>query len=122
MSRAIGNRYENEMMAQAEALGYATFAARGSRGPIDCLCFESALPNVMYADNWVPVATLCIQVGTTAKAISKTLDELEAAPRPIGSLCLVARRHRHPKSRRISWTFHARSGKFASLAALLAAR
>lgn len=119
MSRRRGNTYENEMMAQAEELGYATFAARGSRGVIDVLCFESALPGVFYADSWRAVATLCVQVGTTAKPIAATLAELDAAPRPIGSLCLVARRHR-AKNRRISWTFHVAAGRFDTLAEAVA--
>ena len=30
-TRQTGNRHENSVMEMAEALGYATFAARGSR-------------------------------------------------------------------------------------------
>jgi hypothetical protein len=87
-------------MTQAEALGYATFAARGSRGPVDVLCFQDAYVVVngtrtkVYGGSLVP---LVIQVGTTAKPIAATLAELDAAPRPIGSLCLVARRHKKRK-------------------------
>lgn len=102
----------------ADALGYCSFPARGSRGIVDIVAFESSQTECYRLDRLVPLA---IQVGTTAKAISSTLDELEDAPRPIGSLPLVARRHRNPKSRRISWTFHSRKGKFESLEALLKA-
>ena len=99
-------------MEMAEALGYATFAARGSRGPVDVLCFTD---HHMKHESFYSKASLCIQVGTTNKPIASTLAELDAAPRPIGSLCLVARRHRHKTSRRISWTWHTNAGKFATL-------
>lgn len=108
----------------ADALGYCSFPARGSRGIVDIICFGSWDENASFPteEDWIDafraakdLRSLAIQVGTTAKAISKTLDELNAAPRPIGSLCLVARRHRNPKSKRISWTFHTTKGKFTSL-------
>lgn len=113
-TRQSGNRAENEVMVMAEALGYATFAARGSRGPVDVLCFEDA--GALAEHGLVPLA---IQVGDRRKVVDRVLNELSAAPRPIGSLCLVARRHRHKTSRRISWTWHSASGKFDSLAAAL---
>jgi hypothetical protein len=65
---------------------------------------------------------LVIQVGTTNKPIAATLAELEQAPRPIGSLCLVARRHKHKTSKRISWTYHSAAGKFLTLAEAIDAR
>lgn len=119
MSRRRGNTYENAVCDMADALGYCSFPARGSRGIVDIVCFHDhqRQPKRVFLDE--TLVPLAIQVGTTAKAIGSTLDELEAAPRPIGSLPLVARRHRHPKSKRIHWTFHARFGKFESLAALL---
>jgi hypothetical protein len=104
-------------MEQAETLGYATFAARGSRGPVDVLCFEAYVPREPF-DITPVMAPLVVQVGTTNKPIAATLAELDAAPRPIGSLCLVARRHR-AKNRRISWTWHSAAGKFATLAEAL---
>jgi hypothetical protein len=120
LSRRRGNDYENQVCDMADALGYCSFPARGSRGIVDIIAFEDvqSLPELSrYDDRAIErqMAPLAIQVGTTAKAISKTLDELDAAPRPIGSLCLVARRHRNPKSKRISWTFHTAKGKFTSL-------
>lgn len=123
MSRRRGNTYENAFMDMAESLGYCAFAARGSRGIIDVVCFEAEIVDDA-SDERAPVfgiAPLAVQVGTTAKAISSTLNELEAAPRPIGSLCIVARRHR-AKNRRISWTYHTRAGKFLTLAEALDAR
>lgn len=102
-------------MEMATALGYACFAARGSRGPVDVICFADHNGREMYEDWRVP---LVIQVGTTKKPIASTLAELDAAPRPIGSLCIVARRHR-AKNRRVSWTWHSAEGKFESLEALL---
>ena len=108
-TRQTGNRFENLFMEQAEALGYATFAARGSRGPIDCLCFEAE------TDEPMDLRPLAVQVGTTGKAISKTLEALDVAPRPIGSLCMVARLHRLGKGRKSHWTFHTLAGKFESL-------
>ena len=125
-TRQTGNRHENAVMTQAEALGYATFAARGSRGPVDIVCFDDiqGLGNGRERDRPHTDAyliPLVIQVGTTNKPIASTLAELDAAPRPIGSLCIVARRHR-AKNRRISWTWHSEAGKFESLDALLKAR
>jgi hypothetical protein len=125
LSRRRGNDYENQFCDAADALGYCSFPARGSRGIVDVVCFQSVLTLPEYArdDRAIErqMPPLAVQVGTTAKAICKTLDELEAAPRPIGSLCLVARRHR-AKNRRISWTYHSRAGKFATLAEALDAR
>lgn len=114
VSRARGNRYENQVCDMADAIGYCSFPARGSRGIVDIVCFEDHRDLGM-----LELAPLAIQVGTTAKAIASTLAELDAAPRPIGSRCIVARRHRHPRSKRISWTFHSADGKFESLVALL---
>lgn len=133
LSRAIGNRYENEFMALAEALGYATFAARGSRGPIDVLCFEADHPKgcdcggfdrngshdageyAGYCNGQRGLRPLAVQVGTVNKGISRTLQEMNEAPRPIGTRLLVARRHR-ASNRRISWTFHWDEGKSTTLA------
>ncbi len=94
----------------AEALGYCAFPARGSRGPVDIVAFEAE-----PASDGARLAPLAIQVGTTAKPIARTLAELEEAPRPIGSLCVVARRVR-ATNRRISWRFHVAAGTFATLA------
>jgi hypothetical protein len=96
-------------MEQAEALGYATFAARGSRGLIDCLCFEAE------TDEPMDLRPLAVQVGTTGKTISKTLEALDEAPRPIGSLCMVARLHRRGRGVKAKWTFHTFLGKYDSL-------
>ena len=144
-------------MAQAEQLGYACFAARGSRGPVDVVCFQGRVEcdecghiHRFTHQCWVSVRDihdgsygcecgvnppdlkpLVIQVGTTNKPIASTLDELDQAPRPIGSLCLVARRHRKrlmlpsgKKSKALSvvWSWHSSSGKFATLAEALDAR
>jgi hypothetical protein len=122
-TRQTGNRFENQVCQQAEAIGYATFAARGSRGPVDVLAFESE--PFEFDDNgrmYEMLVPLVIQVGTTNKPIASTLAELSAAPRPIGSLCLVARRHKHKTSKRISWTYHTNAGKFATLAEAIDAR
>ena len=123
MSRRRGNDYENAVCEMAEALGYCAFPARGSRGPVDVLAFdnEHCLRDSGIFKN-KPLVPLAIQVGTQAKPIASTLAEINAAPRPIGSLCLVARRHRHKTSRRISWTWHSNAGKFATLAEALDAR
>jgi hypothetical protein len=102
-------------MEMAEKLGYACFASRGSRGAADVLCFEMH-GNDIARDGLVP---LVIQVGTANKAIARTLIEVAQAPRPIGSLPIVARRHKHKTSKRISWTWHTEAGKFDSLAAAL---
>lgn len=131
-TRQTGNRHENSVMEMAEQIGYASFAARGSRGPVDVICFDKHMPVVEYlqvvngmtpSDEWAgtyePRIPLVIQVGTTNKPIASTLAELDAAPRPIGSKCIVARRHKNPKSKRISWTWHSADGKFESLVALL---
>jgi hypothetical protein len=113
-------------MEVAEALGYATFAARGSRGPVDVLCFQNFKTHPSYwdgnGDSPADLVPIVAQIGTTNKPIAATLAELEQAPRPIGSLCLVARRHKHKTSKRISWTYHTNAGKFATLAEALDAR
>lgn len=147
MSRRRGNDFENQVCEMAEALGYCAFPARGSRGVIDIVCFESTerkpggrlyqqgsfgnygLPGqaerspefIRIYENYGKMPPLAIQVGTTAKPISRTLDELEKAPRPIGSLVIVARRVR-AKNRRISWLFHTRAGKYTSLSAAIDGR
>ena len=133
MSRQIGNKFENEFCRMAEALGYAAFPARGSRGPIDVLCFEDGYAPCDHGFRQphpeTPFRTcfgcqpargltpLAVQIGTTAKAISKTLEALDAAPRPIGSRVLVARRwgFRVGKRSRVRWTFHTAAGTFDSL-------
>jgi hypothetical protein len=74
---------------------------------------------------------LVIQVGQAAKPIASTLEELSAAPRPIGSLCLVARRHKKrkklpsgkmSKALYVEWSFHSAAGSFATLAEALDGR
>lgn len=110
-------------MEQAEALGYATFAARGSRGPVDVLCFEDENPLTRAiaggeAIYWPSPPPLVVQVGTVNKSIAATLRELHDAPRPIGSLCVVARRIRM-KNKRIKWKFSTMSGSFDSLQAAI---
>lgn len=110
-----------------DALGYCSFPARGSRGIVDVIAFQSEHDGSVYESEGFRyreqrLIPLAIQVGTTAKAVARTLAELEAAPRPIGSLPLVARRHRNPRSKRISWTFHTAAGKFATLAEATAVR
>ena len=94
----------------AEALGYAAFKARGSRGITDIVCFEAhkALTDYLH------LQPLTIQVGTAGKAIAKTLEALLASPRPIGSLCVVARRLK-AKNGRVKWQFITASGKFSTL-------
>lgn len=129
-TRQTGNRHENTVCAEAEALGYATFAARGSRGPVDVLCFDGhhrqrGGPGPLYIERLSQeLVPLVIQVGTTNKPIASTLAELDQAPRPIGSLCLVARRHRKrlmlpsgKKSKALSvvWSWHSAAGTFATL-------
>ena len=74
MSRRRGNENENAFCAIAEALGYATFCARGSRGPVDVLCWHRE-------DRDRPAVV--VQVGTAAKPIERTLTELLCAPRRI---------------------------------------
>lgn len=132
MSRRRGNVNENLFMAQAEALGYCAFAARGSRGCIDVVCFESWAGDVTrkdYPPNWYhpygrpewPLPALAAQVGTNHKPIAATLAELEAAPRPIGSLCIVARRMAR-KGRSRPWKYTTRYGTFDSLEEAISAR
>jgi hypothetical protein len=102
----------------AEALGYCAFPARGSRGVVDIVCFDDEHIGKWWNGIKTPLA---IQVGGAGKAVARTLAELDAAPRPIGSLCVVARRIR-AKNRRISWRFHTAAGTFATLAEAIAAR
>jgi len=104
MSRRRGNLHENAFMEMAEKLGYAAFAARGSRGVVDVLCFQDS---AVWERGAEPLLPLVVQVGTTAK--------------PIEARCIVARRHR-AKNRRISWTFHDRTGKYDTLEAMLRVR
>jgi hypothetical protein len=122
-TRQTGNKAENEVCRMAEALGYATFCARGSRGSADIVAFESAHRLLIDDRDEVSEALqpLVIQCGTTNKPIAATLVELDESPRPIGSLCIVSRRHR-AKNRRVSWTHHTLAGKFATLAEALDAR
>lgn len=105
-TRQKGNVSENAVAAMAEALGYATFAARGSRGPADIIAFPTTLESHQ--------AAIIFQVGTSAKPIARTLAELEAAPRPIGSLCIVARKCKRGNGR-VFWRFHSRAGTFEDL-------
>jgi hypothetical protein len=128
-TRQQGGRYENAVAEMAEALGYCAFPARGSRGPVDVICFESdgndacGCPDCGNRHGFM-LPPLVVQVGTAKKPIAATLAELESAPRPIGSLCLVARRHRKPgvlkdgrkgKALRIVWSWHSAAGTFGSL-------
>lgn len=120
-TRQIGNRHENSFMEAAESLGYATFAARGSRGPVDVVCFDKHW-KTDHEHTPSFLIPLVVQVGTTGKPIASTLNELDASPRPIGSLCIVARRHKHKTSKRISWTYHTTAGKFPTLIEAIDAR
>lgn len=131
MSRRRGNDGENRFMALAEAIGYCAFAARGSRGPIDVVCFNSqpnALTTGLLTKTWrsytgrdFEMRPLVVQVGTASKPIARTLAELDAAPRPIGSLCIVARRMPLKGGRR-PWRFHTPYGTFATLEEAIASR
>lgn len=120
-TRQTGNKAENEVCRMAEALGYVTFCSRGSRGTADIIAFDDhhrsrGGPGPLYIERLsVDLVPLCIQVGQASKAIASTLAELDVAPRPIGSLCIVARRHKHKTSKRISWTYHVAAGKFDTL-------
>lgn len=123
MSRRAGNVNENLFMAQAEALGYCAFAARGSRGLVDIVCFER--DPVYWRGTHTPFdvqrAALVVQVGTSRKPIAATLANLEAAPRPIGSLCIVARRMAR-KGRSRPWRYTTRYGTFDTLEEAISAR
>lgn len=112
MSRRRGNDNENLVCEMAEALGYCAFPARGSRGVVDIVCFERAEWRYALQDD--PRPSLVIQCGTQKKPIARTLAELQSAPRPIGSLCIVARRLAK-KGRSRPWQFVTPAGKFASL-------
>jgi hypothetical protein len=105
-------------MSKAEELGYCTFAARGSRGPIDVVCFQQE-PLVDWPDTLGGVdrilRPLAVQVGTANKGISRVLEALEDAPRPIGSRIMVARRIK-AKNGRISWKFSTVFGDYTELA------
>lgn len=114
-TRQTGNRHENSFCDLAEDIGYCTFPARGSRGIVDVICF--AAEGEEYNAHLVPLA---VQVGTHGKAIAKTLAELISTRRPIGSLCIVARRC--VKNRRVTWKFHTSFGTFASLRWAIEAR
>ena len=114
-TRQTGNRYELAVCEMAEALGYAAFKARGSRGCVDVVCFKAE----HSPGRCIPLRPLAIQVGTANKAIAATLRDLDAAPRPIGSRCIVARR-KLTKSRRVVWSFHTQAGTFATLAEAIA--
>lgn len=121
-TRQTGNRSENEVAEMAEALGYAVWKSRGSRGEADLICFEDHHGFKWWDGFKTPIV---IQVGTSGKAIAATLNDLEASARPIGSLCVVSRRHsvkKPGKARTVKWTHHSRAGKFETLAALLDAR
>lgn len=118
-TRQVGNRSENQFCLLAEELGYATFCARGSRGPVDVICFEDNA--TIFWDGTSPGPALVVQVGPQAKPVTKTLQELLAAPRPIGSLAIVARKTKM-KNGRIKWIFSTEAGKFYSLAEAIEAR
>lgn len=122
MSRRRGNLNENIFMAQAEALGYCAFASRGSRGCIDVVCFFADTDDADWDELLPPLA---VQVGTGGKPVARTLAELEAAPRPIGSLCLVARRmplKATKNGRQRPWKYSTRYGHFDTLEEALRAR
>lgn len=119
MSRARGNFIENLCCEQAEALGYCAFPARGSRGVVDIVCFAAERWDFDAEDGASSLVPLVIQCGTQGKAIRATLDDLHAAPRPIGSRCIVARYCKKPNGRRY-WKFHTRAGEFAALKDALA--
>lgn len=85
MSRAKGNARENRFCAMAKELGFCTFCARGSLGPIDVLCFHTT-------EREMP--SLVVQVGGWGKRIAANLRELSEAPRPIGSRCILAREYK----------------------------
>lgn len=123
MSRRRGNENENLFMALAEKLGYCAFAARGSRGAVDVVCFDDHRAfKAESREFWgIHRTALVAQVGTAAKPIAATLAELDAAPRPIGSLCIVARRMPLKGGRR-PWRFHTPYGTFDDLAEAIAAR
>lgn len=116
----------------AEALGYAVWKSRGSRGTADLICFQDHwwIPTDTEADWTKPqLVPLAIQVGTGNKPIAATLTDLQAAPRPIGSRCLVARRTKKRavlksgkkgKALVVAWKFHAPHGNFDSLAEAIA--
>lgn len=79
-------------MAQLRELGYYCFASRGSRG-IDVIA--------VHDDRTLPI--LVCEVGGRSKVVSAALSELEAAARPIGSRCIVAR-----ETARGVWRYHTR--------------
>lgn len=115
MSRARGNMFENKIAAMAEALGYATFIARGSRGPVDIVCFQDQGTFRIFEGEECPILiSLVIQVGGVNKGSSRVLGELESAPRPLGSLCIVSK-HLKAANGRIYWVHVTRAGKFATL-------
>jgi hypothetical protein len=105
-TRQRGNYFENAFVALAEALGYVAFPARGSRGPIDIVCFQTEKTEL---------PPLVVQVGTGNKPVRRTLADLLTTQRPIGSLCIVARACKKKNGRRV-WRFDALHGKFDSLA------
>lgn len=130
MSRRRGNDNENAFCEMAEELGYCAFPARGSRGVVDVICFadQHAEHDIMEARHrYVPLA---VQVGTKTKPIASTLADLEAAPRPIGSRCIVARKVRvravsaktgkKTNQMVIAWRFSTAGGTFGTLAEALA--
>lgn len=133
-TRQTGNRHENEAAEMAEALGYAVWKSRGSRGTADLVCFQSEHVTTLYESGGFRyreqrIPPLVIQVGTAGKPIAATLADLQDAPRPIGSRCLVARRTKKravlksgKKGRAmvVAWKFHAPHGNFDSLAEAIA--
>lgn len=100
-------------MKLAEELGFCAFAARGSRGVIDVVCFDTAERNRR--------AALVVQVGTAKKPVAAMLGELAAAPRPFGSLTIVARRMPLKAGRR-AWRFTTPHGTFDTLEKAIATR
>lgn len=99
MSRAKGNARENKFCGLAEGIGYATFCARGSLGPVDVLCFHTESSDM---------PPLVVQVGGYSKRIAANLRELAEARRPIGSLCVLAREYK--VGGRWRWRFDTAAG------------
>lgn len=118
MSRRRGNDNENAFCEEAEALGYCTYPARGSRGAVDVVCFA------IHCKTREWLAPLVVQVGTAGKPVARTLTELIEAPRPYGSLCIVARRMAKAKTFPFArpWRYTTAHGTFSSLKEAIATR
>jgi hypothetical protein len=93
-SRQTGNRHENEAADSLHAIGYWTFAARGSRTPIDLLCVHRTSRLIV-----------AVQVGTANKSATAALREMRLGDAPAGTIFVVARRCKR-SGRRIEWRWH----------------